>query len=52
VPTEPGQSREEFAAELLARFGIDPDRPEHKAATERARASIRHTGSRTRQGTA
>jgi len=52
VPTEPGQSREEIAAGLLARFGIDPDSPEHQAATERARASVRHAGGRTRQGAA
>ncbi len=30
-----GRSREELAAELLARFGIDPDSPEHAAAARR-----------------
>jgi plasmid stability protein len=53
VPAESGRSREEVAAELLARFGIDPDSPDHQAAADRARASVRHSaGSHTKQGAA
>jgi hypothetical protein len=49
----PGSSREELAAELLARFGIDPDSAEHRAAAERARAVVqREAGGRARQGAA
>lgn len=43
------KSREEFVAELLARFGIDPDSPEHQAAADRARAEVRRGGGRTAQ---
>src|SRR5712691_4221630 len=51
--TESGLSREEFAAELLARFGIDPGSPDHRAAAERARASVQHSaGGHTKQGAA
>lgn len=52
------QSREEFVAGILARFGIDPNSPEHQAAAERARASIQRpagdnaAGDSTRQGAA
>jgi plasmid stability protein len=50
-PAGPGRSREEFAAELLARFGIDPDGTEHRAAAERARADVqREASGQTRQG--
>jgi ABC-type amino acid transport substrate-binding protein len=45
------EGREEFVAELLARFGIDPDSPEHQAAADRARAELRR-GGRTAQGAA
>lgn len=40
-PQVPGRSREEFVAELLARFDLDPDDPEVRASMERARANIR-----------
>jgi hypothetical protein len=50
------RSREEFVAELYQRFGIDPESPEHKAAAERARASVKHSdgrsGARGRRGAA
>jgi len=46
------ESREEFVAELLARFGIDPDSAEHQAAAGRAQTEVRHGGSRTSQGAA
>lgn len=53
APAEPGRSREEFAAELLARFGIDPGSPEHQAAAKRARANIqRASDSPAEQGAA
>ena len=53
APAGSGRSREEFAAELLARFGIDPDSPDHRAAAERARGSVRRTaGGRTKRGAA
>jgi plasmid stability protein len=49
----PGRSREEFAAELLSRFGIDPDSPDHRAAAERARGTVRRdTSGRGRKGAA
>jgi hypothetical protein len=48
VPAEPGRSREELAVELLSRFRIDSNSPEHQAATERARASVRTGGPRQR----
>jgi plasmid stability protein len=38
---EGGRSAEDVATELLARFGIDPDSTEHRAAAERARADMR-----------
>jgi hypothetical protein len=41
----PGRSREEHAADLLARFGIDPNSPEHQAAAERARATVQRDAS-------
>jgi plasmid stability protein len=51
APSESGRSHEEFAAELLTRFGIDPDSPDHQAAAERAEGSVRHaTGGHTQQG--
>jgi len=40
---EGGRDRAEFVAELLARFGIDPDSEEHQAAAARARANVQHT---------
>lgn len=47
------RSREEFVAELLARFGIDPDSPEHQAAAARAKAAVRRpAGGGSRQGAA
>ena len=53
VPGGTGRSREEFAAELLARFGIDPDSAEHQAAAGRARAEVRRKpGGRNAQGAA
>jgi plasmid stability protein len=53
APVESGRSHEEFAAELLARFGIDPDSPDHRAAAGRARGSVRHSaGGRTKRGAA
>jgi hypothetical protein len=53
APAESGGIREGFVAELLARFGIDPDSPEHRAAVERARATIQRAGdSRTGKGAA
>jgi hypothetical protein len=53
APGGSGQSREEFAAELLFRFGIDPDSAEHQAAAGRARAEVRRKpGSRNAQGAA
>jgi plasmid stability protein len=53
APRPGSSSREELAAELLARFGIDPDSAEHRAAAERARAVVqRETGGRARQGAA
>lgn len=49
----PARSREEFVADILSRFGIDPNSPEHQAAAERAKASIqRPAGGSTRQGAA
>jgi len=36
------RSREDFVAELLRRFGIDPASPEHKAAAQRADRSVRY----------
>lgn len=48
-----GRSREEFAAELLSRFGIDPDGVEHQAAAERARGDVkRRGGPRAKRGVA
>ncbi len=44
APADTGRSREEFVADLLVRFGIDPDSPEHRAAVERARADVRRAG--------
>lgn len=41
-----GISREEFVASLYARRGVDPASPEHQAIEERARASVRDTGTR------
>jgi len=38
------EGREEFVAELLARFGIDPDSAEHQAAASRARAAVQSSG--------
>lgn len=38
-----GRSAEQLAADVLARFGIDPGSPEHQAAAERARGSVRRT---------
>jgi hypothetical protein len=35
-----GRDRAQFVAELLARFNIDPDSPEHQAAAARARESL------------
>jgi hypothetical protein len=53
APASAGRSQEEFAAELLARFGIDPASPEHRAAAERARADVqRNAASPTEQGAA
>jgi hypothetical protein len=53
APAGGGRSAEELAADVLARFGIDPDSPEHHAAAERARASVQRTGSGgARQGAA
>ena len=51
------RSREDFVADLLQRFGIDPSSPEHKAAAERADRSIRYgsgdnSGRRGRRGVA
>jgi hypothetical protein len=52
-PSEVGHSREDFVAELLVRFGIDPDSPEHQAAVGRARANIQHASApHTGQGAA
>jgi plasmid stability protein len=45
APAESGRSREELAAELLSRFGIDPAGPEHQAAAERARATVQRDAS-------
>lgn len=45
TPAGERRSREEFVADLLARFGIDPDSPEHQAAVERARASVQYSPS-------
>jgi hypothetical protein len=48
---EPGRGHEEFAAELLARFGIDADSTEHRAAAERARAGAKRSSrSRSKRG--
>jgi len=53
APGGSGRSREEFAAELLARFGIDPGSAEHQAAAGRARAEVRRKpGGRNAQGAA
>jgi len=47
------RSREEFAAEILRRAGIDPDSAEHRAAVERADAVIQRTaGDHSRHGAA
>src|SRR5215207_5422284 len=47
------RSREEFVAEILARFGIDPNSPEHQAAAERAKAAIQRSAAGSgRQGAA
>ena len=46
------KSREEFVAELLARFGIDPDSAEYQEAASRAQADVRRSGSPTAQGAA
>ncbi|HSV64964.1 MAG TPA: hypothetical protein VLJ59_03515 [Mycobacteriales bacterium] len=53
VPGEPGRSREELAADLLARFGIDPASADHQAAAARARGNVQHpAGTRTQPGAA
>jgi|SRR5215207_1228008 len=44
APAAGGRSAEELAADVLARFGIDPDSPDHLAAADRARASVQRTG--------
>ena len=41
APPAGGRTAQQLAADILARFGIDPDSPEHKAAVERARQSVR-----------
>lgn len=46
-------SREEFAAEILRRAGIDPTSAEHRAAAEHADAAVQRAGDgSTRQGAA
>lgn len=37
---------------VLARFGIDPDSPQHRAIAERARAHVQPAGSRSEPGAA
>ena len=44
APAEPGRTHEDVAAEVLARFGIDPRSPDHLAAAERARESVQREG--------
>jgi plasmid stability protein len=44
APTGSGLSSAELAADILARFGIDPASPEHQAAAARADAHVRTRG--------
>lgn len=46
------RGHEEFAAELLARFGIDAESAEHRAAAERARAGVKRSRPRSKRGAA
>src|SRR5215218_7407388 len=49
----PELDREEFAAEILRRAGIDPDSVEHTSAVERADTAVqRVAGDRPRRGAA
>lgn len=50
APSGEGRSREQFVAELLDRFGIDPDSPEHQAAAARARASVQYSAADQKAG--
>lgn len=45
APTDGGRSAEELAADVLARYGVDPHSPEHRAAADRARVTVQRTGS-------
>ena len=47
---DPARTREQTAAAILRRAGVDPDSPEHRAIAERAAATVRRRSPSTRPG--